>query len=37
MTSAEILAKHDIKPSLPRVLIFDYLRQHRTHPTVDEI
>ncbi len=37
MTSAEILSNHDIKPSLPRVLIFDYLRQHRTHPTVDEI
>ncbi len=37
MTSAEILLKHDIKPSLLRVLIFDYLRQHRTHPTVDEI
>ncbi len=37
MTSAEILAQHDIKPSLPRILIFDYLRQHRTHPTVDEI
>lgn len=37
MTSAEILSKHDIKPSLPRVLIFDYLRQHRSHPTVEEI
>ncbi len=37
MTSAEILSNHNIKPSLPRVLIYDYLRQHRTHPTVDEI
>ena len=37
MTSADILQSHDIKPSIPRVLILDYLRQHRTHPTVDEI
>ncbi len=37
MTSADILTKHSIRPSLTRVLILDYLRQHRTHPTVDEI
>lgn len=37
MTSVEILTQHDIRPSLTRVLIFDYLREHRTHPTVDEI
>ena len=37
MTSAEILLQHDIRPSLTRVLIYDYLRQHRTHPTADEI
>ena len=37
MTSVEILTQHDIRPSLTRVLIFDYLREHRTHPTVEEI
>ena len=37
MTSTEILTQHNIRPSLTRVLIYDYLRQHRTHPTVDEI
>ena len=37
MTSAEILMSYNIRPSLTRVLIFDYLREHRTHPTVDEI
>ena len=37
MTSAEILLSKDIRPSLTRVMIFDYLRKHPTHPTVDEI
>ena len=37
MTSAEILLAHNIRPSLTRVMIFDYLREHRTHPTADEI
>ena len=37
MTSAEILQSRNIRPSLTRVMIFDYLRNHRTHPTVDEI
>ena len=37
MTSAEILQSRNIRPSLTRVMIFDYLRSHRTHPTVDEI
>ena len=37
MTSAEILMKYNIRPSLTRVMIFDYLREHRTHPTADEI
>lgn len=37
MTSAEILMSKNIRPSLTRVMIFDYLRKHRTHPTVDEI
>lgn len=37
MTSAEILTQNNIRPSLTRVLIYDYLRQHRTHPTAEEI
>lgn len=37
MTSAEILQNHGIRPSLTRVMIYDYLRAHRTHPTADEI
>ena len=37
MTSAEILQQHGIRPSLTRVMIYDYLRTHRTHPTADEI
>ncbi len=37
MTSAQILKEHGIRPSLTRVLIYDYLLSHRTHPTADEI
>ena len=37
MTSAEILQNYGIRPSLTRVMIYDYLREHRTHPTADEI
>ncbi len=37
MTSTEILTSNNIRPSLTRVLIYDYLREHRTHPTVEEI
>ncbi len=32
-----MLLERDIRPSITRVMIFDYLRQHRTHPTVEEI
>ncbi len=37
MTSADILMSYNIRPSLTRVMIFDYLRNNRTHPTADEI
>ena len=37
MTSAQILQQKGIRPSLTRVLIYDYLKEHRTHPTADEI
>ncbi|WP_418696833.1 Fur family transcriptional regulator [Bacteroides sp.] len=31
------LQEHNIKPSVQRMAIMDYLIKHRTHPTVDEI
>ncbi|MDR1745675.1 MAG: transcriptional repressor [Tannerella sp.] len=31
------LVKHGIRPSLQRMAIMDYLLDHHTHPTVDEI
>ena len=37
MNSADILLNHSIKPSVLRVMIYDYLKAHRTHPTVDDI
>lgn len=33
----KILQAHDIKPSMQRISIMNYLMEHRTHPTVDEI
>ncbi len=37
MTSAQVLLSNNIRPSMPRVMIYDYLKNHRTHPTADEI
>lgn len=37
MTTAEKLLESGIRPSLTRVMIYDYLLNHRTHPTADEI
>ncbi|HQB69431.1 MAG TPA: transcriptional repressor [Paludibacteraceae bacterium] len=31
------LLQHDIKPSVQRLAIVNYLYEHRTHPTADEI
>ncbi|NDV65254.1 Fur family transcriptional regulator [Bacteroides sp. 224] len=31
------LKSHDIKPTMQRVVIMQYLMEHRTHPTIDEI
>lgn len=31
------LLKHNIKPSMQRIAIMEYLLQHRTHPSADEI
>lgn len=37
MTAYERLLTCNIKPSVQRIAIMDYLLEHRTHPTVDEI
>jgi Fe2+ or Zn2+ uptake regulation protein len=31
------LISHNIKPSVQRVAIMQYLMEHRTHPTIDQI
>lgn len=31
------LLNHDIKPSMQRVAIMQYLMEHRVHPTIDQI
>ena len=33
----EYLLKYDIKPSVQRMAIMDYLMSHRIHPSADEI
>lgn len=37
MNVVERLQAHNIRPSVQRISIMDYLMAHRTHPTVDEI
>ncbi|KAA6316446.1 Peroxide-responsive repressor PerR, partial [termite gut metagenome] len=37
MNVQEQLSMHGIKPSLQRMAIMDYLLEHHTHPTVEEI
>ena len=37
MDVVERLQSHNIKPSVQRIAIMNYLMEHRTHPTVDEI
>lgn len=37
MTTYEYLIEHNIKPSVQRLAVMDYLMEHRTHPTADEI
>ncbi len=32
-----ILRSYDIKPSYTRLLIYQYLKEHKNHPTADEI
>jgi Fe2+ or Zn2+ uptake regulation protein len=33
----KILSTNNIKPSLPRIKIYEYLDKYKSHPTVDEI
>jgi len=33
----DILTVHNVKPSLQRIAIMNYLLEHHTHPTADEI
>ena len=37
MTTANYLLTYSIKPSVQRIAIMNYLKEHKTHPTVDEI
>lgn len=37
MNIYEYLLSYQIKPSVQRIAIMDYLFHHRTHPTIDEI
>lgn len=37
MDAVKRLQDHHIKPSVQRIAIMNYLMEHRTHPTVDEI
>ena len=37
MKTADYLKTHHIKPSVQRIAIMDYLKEHKTHPTADEI
>lgn len=37
MNTANLLTEHDIKPSVIRIMIYDFLKNTLTHPTVDEI
>lgn len=37
MDAIQQLQAHNIKPSMQRIAIMEYLMEHLTHPTVDEI
>ncbi len=37
MESYNRLLEHNIKPSMQRIAIMNYLMEHRTHPSADEI
>lgn len=33
----DYLTKYNVKPSMQRIAVMEYLMEHRTHPTADEI
>lgn len=37
MKSYDYLISYNIKPSVQRIAIMDYLLEHKTHPSIDEI
>ncbi len=37
MNAYEYLLSYEIKPSVQRIAIMDYLLKHKTHPCIDEI
>ena len=37
MNAIEILEQHKIRPSMQRIAVMQYLIDHRTHPTVEQI
>ena len=37
MDSAKLLSLHSIKPSVIRVMIYDFVKNTKSHPTADEI
>lgn len=37
MTTDKYLIKYGIKPSVQRIAIMNYLKEHKIHPTADEI
>lgn len=36
-TTLDILTEHGVKPSVQRLAVMEYLMEHHTHPTADEI
>lgn len=37
MDSSQVLSHYNIRPSVIRLMIYDYLKGTKTHPTVDDI
>ncbi len=37
MNAVEMLQKKGIRPSIIRIMVLEYLLEHRTHPTVEEV
>lgn len=37
MNTANILSNHNVRPSIIRLMIYDYVKDKKSHPTVEEI